>query len=57
MNIEMKRGDDLALDVTRLDENGNAVDLTGMTITSQAKYPGFSANLGVTVTNAVKLNH
>jgi len=52
MDIELKRGDQLALDVTRMDEAGNPVDLTGLTITSQAKISGFVANLTVTVTNA-----
>ncbi len=52
MDIEIKRGDQFSLDVTRLDENGDPVNLTGMTITSQVKNPGFVASLTVAITNA-----
>lgn len=52
MDIEIKRGDLLSLDVVRTDVNGAPVNLTGMTITSQARITGFSANLTVTVINA-----
>lgn len=51
-DIEIKRGDTLSLDVTRVDAADAPVNLTGMTITSQAKITGFSANLTVTVVNA-----
>lgn len=53
MDIEFKRGDALSLDVTRVDASGNPVNLTGQTITSQVKATGFSANLTVTIVNAV----
>lgn len=52
MDIEIKRGDRLDLDIIRVDADGNPVNLTGMTITAQAKITGFSANLTVTVVAA-----
>jgi uncharacterized membrane protein len=52
MDIEIKRGDALALDITRVDASANPISLTGMTITSQAKISGFAANLTVTIVNA-----
>ena len=52
MNIEIKRGEQLVLDVTRTDAAGLPVSLTGMTITSSVAITGFSQALGVAVTNA-----
>lgn len=52
MDIEIKKGDQFILDVTRMDANGDPVNLTGITITSQAKLPGFAANLTVTLVDA-----
>jgi hypothetical protein len=53
MEIEVKRGDELSLDVTRVDANGVPVNLTGKTVTAQAKVGTFSATLTVTMVNAV----
>lgn len=52
MEIEIKRGDEFSLDITRVDANGNPVDITGQTVTSQVKITGFTTNLTVTVVDA-----
>lgn len=50
-DIEIKRGDTLSLDVTRLDASGNPVDCTGMTITSEVELGAFANPLTVTPVN------
>lgn len=50
-DIEIKRGDTLSLDVTRVDASGNPVDCTGHTITAEAELGTFSAALTVTPVN------
>lgn len=52
MDIEVKRGDQLSLDVTRVDANGNPVSIIGQTIAVQAKLGTFAATLTVTIVNA-----
>lgn len=52
MKIEMKRGDQLTIDITRVDGSGQPVNLAGLTITSRVMIAGFSANLTVTVVDA-----
>ena len=50
-DFEIKRGDQLSMDITRVDQNGDPINLTGVTITSQVKGPGFVASLTVTAVN------
>lgn len=50
-DIEIKRGDTLSLDVTRVDAAGVPVDCTGMTITSEVELGAFSDTLTVTPVN------
>lgn len=51
-DIEIKRGDTLSLDVTRVDAAGAPVDCTGHTVTAQVKLGAFAATLTVTAINA-----
>lgn len=46
--INIKRGDTLSKDITRVDLSGNPVDLTGVTITCEVEHANFTAALTVT---------
>ena len=50
--LDLKRGDTLAINCTRTNAAGAAMDLTGLEIASKVRSGGFSDDLTVTVTNA-----
>lgn len=50
-DIELKRGDTLTVDVTRVDRDGNPIDCTGFTITAMVALDDFSAPITVTPIN------
>ena len=51
-NISFKRGDTFQLEGTRTNRTGAAVDLSGLTISSQARVGSFVDDLTVSITSA-----
>jgi hypothetical protein len=52
MAIEVKRGDSFSLFCTRTDADGDAVNLTGVTVTSQMRYRSELIDLTPTIVSA-----